>query len=121
MYMHVFYLCQVVTLKMLMWPLVKFVLYTSYVHNSIKYSINDDGFAISAFDPFGAGPMPKSQDMMGSFLGPGNMGQPDPFLHAARSPSPTLQPTSLGKACHCCSAAHSPSTLGLGKKRYVRL
>uniref|UniRef100_A0AAQ5YHW0 Auxilin n=1 Tax=Amphiprion ocellaris TaxID=80972 RepID=A0AAQ5YHW0_AMPOC len=46
-----------------------------------------------AFDPFGAGPMPKPQDMMGSFLGPGNMGQSDPFLHAARSPSPTLQPT----------------------------
>uniref|UniRef100_A0A3B5AFJ7 Auxilin n=1 Tax=Stegastes partitus TaxID=144197 RepID=A0A3B5AFJ7_9TELE len=47
------------------------------------------------FDPFGAGPMPKPQDMMGSFLGPGNVGQSDPFLHAARSPSPTLQPTSL--------------------------
>uniref|UniRef100_A0A3Q3ELE4 Auxilin n=1 Tax=Labrus bergylta TaxID=56723 RepID=A0A3Q3ELE4_9LABR len=45
-----------------------------------------------AFDPFGAGPMPKPQDMMGSFLGPGNAGQPDPFLHAARSPSPTLSP-----------------------------
>uniref|UniRef100_A0A672Z3E9 Auxilin n=1 Tax=Sphaeramia orbicularis TaxID=375764 RepID=A0A672Z3E9_9TELE len=42
------------------------------------------------FDPFGTGPMPKPQDMMGSFLGPGNTGQPDPFLHAARSPSPTL-------------------------------
>ncbi|XP_047443465.1 putative tyrosine-protein phosphatase auxilin isoform X1 [Mugil cephalus] len=51
-----------------------------------------------AFDPFGAGPMPKPQDVMGSFLGPGNMGQPDPFLHAARSPSPTLQPTSLGRS-----------------------
>ncbi|XP_028259416.1 putative tyrosine-protein phosphatase auxilin isoform X4 [Parambassis ranga] len=51
-----------------------------------------------AFDPFGAGPMPKPQDMMGSFLGPGNVGQPDPFLHAARSPSPTLQPTSLGRS-----------------------
>uniref|UniRef100_A0A669B0G8 Auxilin n=1 Tax=Oreochromis niloticus TaxID=8128 RepID=A0A669B0G8_ORENI len=47
-----------------------------------------------AFDPFGTGPMPKPQDMMGSFLGPGKVGQPDPFLHAARSPSPTLQPTS---------------------------
>uniref|UniRef100_A0A8C6U8N1 Auxilin n=1 Tax=Neogobius melanostomus TaxID=47308 RepID=A0A8C6U8N1_9GOBI len=46
-----------------------------------------------AFDPFGAGPMPKPQDMMGSLLGPGNTGQPDPFLHAARSPSPTLQPS----------------------------
>lgn len=52
-----------------------------------------------AFDPFGTGPMPKPQDVMGSFLGPGKVGQPDPFLHAARSPSPTLQPTSLGKAC----------------------
>ncbi|XP_061594711.1 putative tyrosine-protein phosphatase auxilin isoform X3 [Cololabis saira] len=51
-----------------------------------------------AFDPFGAGPMPKSQEMMGSFLGPGNLGQPDPFLHAARSPSPTLQPTGLGRS-----------------------
>ncbi|KAG7230545.1 hypothetical protein INR49_025261 [Caranx melampygus] len=51
-----------------------------------------------AFDPFGTGPMPKPQDVMGSFLGPGNMGQPDPFLHAARSPSPTLQPTSLGRS-----------------------
>uniref|UniRef100_A0A8D0D2U7 Auxilin n=1 Tax=Sander lucioperca TaxID=283035 RepID=A0A8D0D2U7_SANLU len=46
----------------------------------------------SGFDPFGTGPMPKPQDMIGSFLGPGNMGQPDPFLHAARSPSPTLSP-----------------------------
>uniref|UniRef100_A0A3P8ST30 Auxilin n=1 Tax=Amphiprion percula TaxID=161767 RepID=A0A3P8ST30_AMPPE len=51
-----------------------------------------------AFDPFGAGPMPKPQDMMGSFLGPGNVGQSDPFLHAARSPSPTLQPTGLGRS-----------------------
>ncbi|XP_036971614.1 putative tyrosine-protein phosphatase auxilin isoform X2 [Acanthopagrus latus] len=30
-----------------------------------------------AFDPFGAGPMPKPQDMMGSFLGPGR-GSPVP-------------------------------------------
>lgn len=60
-----------------------------------------------AFDPFGAGPIPKPQDMMGSFLGPGNVGQPDPFLHAARSPSPTLQPVGLGKACFCCSAVHT--------------
>ncbi|XP_076026255.1 auxilin [Genypterus blacodes] len=51
-----------------------------------------------AFDPFGAGPMPKPQDVMGSFLGTGNVGQLDPFLHAARSPSPTLQPTSLGRS-----------------------
>ncbi|XP_063748358.1 putative tyrosine-protein phosphatase auxilin isoform X1 [Eleginops maclovinus] len=48
--------------------------------------------APTAFDPFGTGPMPKPQDMMGSFLTTGNVGQPDPFLHAARSPSPTLQP-----------------------------
>ncbi|KAK2835247.1 hypothetical protein Q5P01_015731 [Channa striata] len=60
--------------------------------------------APSAFDPFGAGPMPKPPDVMGSFLGPGNMGQPDPFLHAARSPSPTLQPTSLGRS----SPSHPP-------------
>ncbi|CAG11595.1 unnamed protein product, partial [Tetraodon nigroviridis] len=46
----------------------------------------------------GAGPMPKPQDVMGSFLGPGNVGQTDPFLHAARSPSPTLQPASLGRS-----------------------
>ncbi|CAB1432731.1 unnamed protein product [Pleuronectes platessa] len=69
-----------------------------------------------AFDPFGAGPMPKPQDVMGSFLGPGNVGQPDPFLHAARSPSPTLQPTGLGKACFCCSVVktkrESASNLG---------
>ncbi|XP_061739686.1 putative tyrosine-protein phosphatase auxilin isoform X3 [Nerophis ophidion] len=50
------------------------------------------------FDPFKTGSMPKPQEMMGSFLGPGNMGQPDPFLHAARSPSPTLQPTSFGRS-----------------------
>ncbi|XP_031430872.1 putative tyrosine-protein phosphatase auxilin isoform X4 [Clupea harengus] len=45
------------------------------------------------FAPFGSGPapQPKPQDFMGSFLGAGNMGQPDPFLHAARSPSPTMQ------------------------------
>ncbi|KAI4829230.1 hypothetical protein KUCAC02_023286 [Chaenocephalus aceratus] len=51
----------------------------------------------TAFDPFGAGPMPKPQDMMGSFLATGNVGQPDPFLHAAHSPSPTLQPKSSGR------------------------
>uniref|UniRef100_A0A3B5QNG3 Auxilin n=1 Tax=Xiphophorus maculatus TaxID=8083 RepID=A0A3B5QNG3_XIPMA len=45
-----------------------------------------------AFHPFGTAPMPKPQEMMGSFLGPGNVGQPDPFVHAARSPSPTLSP-----------------------------
>uniref|UniRef100_A0AAY5K8N7 Auxilin n=1 Tax=Esox lucius TaxID=8010 RepID=A0AAY5K8N7_ESOLU len=50
-----------------------------------------------AFDPFGAGPMPKPQELMGSFLAPagnlGNLGQPAPLLHAARSPSPTMQNT----------------------------
>ncbi|XP_068176574.1 auxilin isoform X3 [Antennarius striatus] len=51
-----------------------------------------------AFHPFGTGPMPKPQDMMGSFLGPGNVGQPDPFLHAACSPSPPLQPSSVGRS-----------------------
>ncbi|XP_056895322.1 putative tyrosine-protein phosphatase auxilin isoform X2 [Takifugu flavidus] len=51
-----------------------------------------------AFDPFGAGPMPKPQDVMGSFLGAGNVVQTDPFLHAARSPSPTLQPASFGRS-----------------------
>uniref|UniRef100_A0A8C1Z8U8 Auxilin n=1 Tax=Cyprinus carpio TaxID=7962 RepID=A0A8C1Z8U8_CYPCA len=53
------------------------------------------------FDPFGSGPAPspKPQDFMGAFLGPGNMGQPDPFLHAARSPSPTMQNMGMGKAC----------------------
>uniref|UniRef100_A0AAR2LEV4 Auxilin n=1 Tax=Pygocentrus nattereri TaxID=42514 RepID=A0AAR2LEV4_PYGNA len=48
-----------------------------------------------SFDPFGSAtgtaPAPKPQDFMGAFLGPGNVGQPDPFLHAARSPSPTMQ------------------------------
>lgn len=68
-------------------------------------------FFVSAFDPFGKAPMSKPQEMMGSFLGPGNVGQPDPFLHAARSPSPTLQPTSLGKACFCCSAAFFPHSM----------
>ncbi|KAI4891909.1 hypothetical protein NFI96_029993 [Prochilodus magdalenae] len=52
------------------------------------------------FDPFGsataAAPAPKPQDFMGAFLGPGNMGQPDPFLHAARSPSPTMQNMGMG-------------------------
>lgn len=56
-----------------------------------------------AFDPFGSGPASapasKPQDFIGAFLGPGNMGQPDPFLHAARSPSPTMQNMGMGKAC----------------------
>uniref|UniRef100_A0A673YHW6 DnaJ heat shock protein family (Hsp40) member C6 n=1 Tax=Salmo trutta TaxID=8032 RepID=A0A673YHW6_SALTR len=47
-----------------------------------------------AFNPFGAGPMPKPQELMGSFRGPagnlGNLGLPAPLLHAARSPSPTI-------------------------------
>ncbi|KAK7144776.1 hypothetical protein R3I94_011007 [Phoxinus phoxinus] len=52
------------------------------------------------FDPFGSGPAPasKPQDFMGAFLGPGNMGQPDPFLHAARSPSPTMQNMGMGRS-----------------------
>ncbi|XP_051997025.1 putative tyrosine-protein phosphatase auxilin isoform X3 [Xyrauchen texanus] len=51
------------------------------------------------FDPFGSGPAPspKPQDFMGAFLGPGN-GQPDPFLHAARSPSPTMQTMGMGRS-----------------------
>lgn len=53
-----------------------------------------------AFDPFGAGPMPKPQELMGSFRGPagnlGNLGLPAPLLHAARSPSPTMQNTHKG-------------------------
>ncbi|XP_037104947.1 putative tyrosine-protein phosphatase auxilin isoform X3 [Syngnathus acus] len=47
------------------------------------------------FDPFGGGPKP--QEMMGSFLGAGTE-QSASFLHAARSPSPTLQPTSFGRS-----------------------
>ncbi|KAI7807292.1 putative tyrosine-protein phosphatase auxilin isoform X2 [Triplophysa rosa] len=52
------------------------------------------------FDPFGSGPAPapKPHDFMGAFLGPGNMGQPDPFLHAARSPSPTMQNMGMGRS-----------------------
>ncbi|KAL7832633.1 hypothetical protein SRHO_G00296510 [Serrasalmus rhombeus] len=54
------------------------------------------------FDPFGsataAAPAPKPQDFMGAFLGPGNVGQPDPFLHAARSPSPTMQNMGMGRS-----------------------
>ncbi|XP_036377954.1 putative tyrosine-protein phosphatase auxilin isoform X2 [Megalops cyprinoides] len=50
-----------------------------------------------SFDPFGSGSSPKPQDFMGSFLGPGNVGQPDPFLHVARSPSPTMQNTGMGR------------------------
>uniref|UniRef100_A0A8C9RPI8 Auxilin n=1 Tax=Scleropages formosus TaxID=113540 RepID=A0A8C9RPI8_SCLFO len=41
------------------------------------------------FDPFGSPPGP--QEPVGSFLGPGNAGKTDPFLHEARSPSPTMQ------------------------------
>uniref|UniRef100_A0AAY5F2K6 DnaJ (Hsp40) homolog, subfamily C, member 6 n=1 Tax=Electrophorus electricus TaxID=8005 RepID=A0AAY5F2K6_ELEEL len=45
-----------------------------------------------SFDLFGsasaAAGTPKPADFMGAFLGPGIMGQPDPFLHATRSPSP---------------------------------
>lgn len=53
-----------------------------------------------AFDLFGSGtaPSPKPQDFMGGFLGPGNVGQPDPFLHAARSPSPTMQNMGMGRS-----------------------
>ncbi|XP_061681381.1 putative tyrosine-protein phosphatase auxilin isoform X1 [Syngnathoides biaculeatus] len=50
------------------------------------------------FDPFGASPKQKPQEMMGSFLGPGNTRHLDHFLHGARSPSPTLQPTSFGRS-----------------------
>ncbi|KAJ7986309.1 hypothetical protein DPEC_G00338590 [Dallia pectoralis] len=55
-----------------------------------------------AFDPFGAGPMPKPQELIGSFLSnPGNQGnqrQPAPLLHAACSPSPTNQNTGMGRS-----------------------
>lgn len=70
----------------------------------------------SAFDPFGAAPMPKPQDVAGSFLGPGNAGQTDLFLHAARSPSPTLQPASVGKLSFSGSASHSHSDRSTGGK-----
>ncbi|KAJ8279080.1 hypothetical protein COCON_G00061460 [Conger conger] len=51
-----------------------------------------------SFDPFGSGSSPKPQEFMGSFLGPGNVRQPDPFLHvAARSPSPTMQNAGVGR------------------------
>ncbi|KAL2089707.1 hypothetical protein ACEWY4_014395 [Coilia grayii] len=52
------------------------------------------------FAQFGSGPTPhaKPQDFMGAFLGPGNMGQPDPFLHASRSPSPTMQSAGMGRS-----------------------
>ncbi|XP_041127148.1 putative tyrosine-protein phosphatase auxilin isoform X4 [Polyodon spathula] len=46
-----------------------------------------------AFDAFGSGPIPAGQEFLGSFLGPGNAGQSDPFLHVTRSPSPTPQST----------------------------
>ncbi|XP_057696847.1 putative tyrosine-protein phosphatase auxilin isoform X1 [Corythoichthys intestinalis] len=57
------------------------------------------------FDPFGAGPMPKPQEVMGSFLGPGNLRHSDPFLHATCTPPPTLQPTSFGRSSPVSSAA----------------
>ncbi|XP_035272230.1 putative tyrosine-protein phosphatase auxilin isoform X1 [Anguilla anguilla] len=50
-----------------------------------------------SFDPFGSGSSPKPQEFMGSFLGPGNVRQSDPFLHVARSPSPTVQNTGMGR------------------------
>lgn len=90
--------------------------FSQCLYNCCKYYTSNDGIMLknpvkrlfsSAFNPFGAGPMPKPQDVMGSFLGPGNVGQTDPFLHAARSPSPTLQPASLGKLCSSGSASHS--------------
>uniref|UniRef100_A0A673KY58 DnaJ (Hsp40) homolog, subfamily C, member 6 n=1 Tax=Sinocyclocheilus rhinocerous TaxID=307959 RepID=A0A673KY58_9TELE len=67
------------------------------------------------FDPFGSGPAPapKPQDFMGAFLGPGNMGQPDPFLHAARSPSPTVQNMAIpggGFGMGSKSASTSPTS-----------
>lgn len=61
--------------------------------------------------------MPKPQDVMGSFLGPGKVGQTDPFLHAARSPSPTLQPASLGKLCSSGSASHSRAYSSIAVRR----
>ncbi|XP_055717565.1 putative tyrosine-protein phosphatase auxilin isoform X1 [Salvelinus fontinalis] len=55
-----------------------------------------------ALDPFGAGPMPKPQELMGSFLGPAgnlaNLGQSGPLLHAAHSLSPTMQNTGMGRS-----------------------
>uniref|UniRef100_A0A8C4D1Y5 Auxilin n=1 Tax=Denticeps clupeoides TaxID=299321 RepID=A0A8C4D1Y5_9TELE len=70
----------------------------------------------NTFDPFGSGPtpqpQPKPQDFMGSFLGPGNMGQPDPFLHAARSPSPTMQNTGFGGGFGMGSKSASTSPTG---------
>uniref|UniRef100_A0A8C7FPI2 Auxilin n=1 Tax=Oncorhynchus kisutch TaxID=8019 RepID=A0A8C7FPI2_ONCKI len=65
-----------------------------------------------ALDPFGAGPMPKPQELMGSFLGSagnlGNLGQPGPLLHAAHSLSPTLQNTG-GFSMGSKSASTSPT------------
>uniref|UniRef100_A0A9J7XKZ2 Auxilin n=1 Tax=Cyprinus carpio carpio TaxID=630221 RepID=A0A9J7XKZ2_CYPCA len=72
------------------------------------------------FDPFGSGPAPspKPQDFMGAFLGPGNMGQPDPFLHAARSPSPVPPTTPTVKIQQQSSTGawewNKPAAAGFG-------
>uniref|UniRef100_A0A674D7J3 Auxilin n=1 Tax=Salmo trutta TaxID=8032 RepID=A0A674D7J3_SALTR len=69
-----------------------------------------------ALDPFGAGPMPKPQELMGSFLGPagnlGNLGQPAPLLHAAHSLSPTMQNTGMGGGFSMGSKSASTSPTG---------
>lgn len=65
-------------------------------------------FLSAAFDPFGSAPSTaKPQDFIGAFLGPGNVGPPEPLLHATRSPSPTMQSMSLGKACAYASVCIS--------------
>lgn len=46
--------------------------------------------AATTFDPFGGSPKQPAPDLLGSFLGSSNATS-DPFLQAARSPSPTPQ------------------------------
>ncbi|XP_060723587.1 putative tyrosine-protein phosphatase auxilin isoform X2 [Tachysurus vachellii] len=52
-----------------------------------------------SFDLFGSAPSAaKPQDFMGAFLGAGNVRQSESFLHAAHSPSPTMQSMVLGRS-----------------------
>ncbi|XP_058887494.1 putative tyrosine-protein phosphatase auxilin isoform X1 [Acipenser ruthenus] len=62
-----------------------------------------------AFDAFGSGPNPAGQEFLGSFLGPGNAGKSDPFLHVTRSPSPTAKSTG-SDPFHMCRTSPVPPT-----------
>ncbi|PIO24301.1 hypothetical protein AB205_0161700, partial [Aquarana catesbeiana] len=67
----------------------------------------------STFDPFGSSPKQPAKDLLGTFLSASNVTAGDPFLQAARSPSPSptvqVDPFNMGGLGGSRSGATTPT------------